>query len=301
MTPSDQARWVDRFRELHRPGDPLLIPNPWDIGSARLLASLGFQALATTSSGFAATLGRLDGSVTRDEAIAHAGAIVAATDLPVSADLENGFEDDPAGVAETARLAVESGLAGFSVEDWSPRREAIYDRRRPPSGSPPRSRRPSGTGAPRRHRPRREPPPRPGRPRRHDRPPAGLPGGRRRRAVRARDRRARRTSRAIVSSVDRPVNVLARAGAPAGRRAGRSSGVSRISVGGAFAFAVVAGARCRRRGSCASRAPTRSPRPPAPARARHARPSLNRRSRAARAGSPSPARSAGIRDSTWAR
>src|SRR5439155_21956049 len=102
------------FLDLHIPGTPLLLPNPWDAGSAKLLASLGFAALATTSSGFAATLGRLDGSVTRDEALEHAASIVAATNLPVSADLENGFADDPAGVAETVRLALETGLAGCS-------------------------------------------------------------------------------------------------------------------------------------------------------------------------------------------
>jgi 2-methylisocitrate lyase-like PEP mutase family enzyme len=117
-----------RFKELHRPGSPLVLPNPWDVGSAKLLASLGFQALATTSSGFAATVGRLDGSVTRDEAIAHSAAIVNATDLPVSADLENGFADDPDGVAQTIRLAVDAGLAGCSIEDYSGRDdEPIYD------------------------------------------------------------------------------------------------------------------------------------------------------------------------------
>jgi 2-methylisocitrate lyase-like PEP mutase family enzyme len=110
---------TERFRALHVAGDPLLLPNPWDVGSARVLASLGYQALATTSGGFAATLGRFDGSVTRDEAIAHAAQIVAAVDLPVSADLENCFADDPAGVADTVRLAVDAGLAGCSVEDWS--------------------------------------------------------------------------------------------------------------------------------------------------------------------------------------
>jgi 2-methylisocitrate lyase-like PEP mutase family enzyme len=119
---------ADRFLALHRPGSPLLMPNPWDRGSARLLESLGFEALATTSSGFAATLGRLDGTVSRDEAIAHAAQIVEAVDVPVSADLENCFADDPAGVAETVRLAVEAGLAGCSVEDFSGREgQAIYD------------------------------------------------------------------------------------------------------------------------------------------------------------------------------
>lgn len=83
------------FRALHVPGQPLLMPNPWDAGSAKLLASLGFQALATTSYGHAAALGRLDGSIDRGEALAHASSIVSAVDVPVSADLENGFADDP--------------------------------------------------------------------------------------------------------------------------------------------------------------------------------------------------------------
>ena len=114
-----QQEKAERFLELHRPGDPLLLPNPWDRGSAKLLAAMGFQALATTSSGFAATLGRFDGSVTRNEALGHAAAIVAATDLPVSADLENCFADDPDGVAETVALAAKTGLAGCSVEDYT--------------------------------------------------------------------------------------------------------------------------------------------------------------------------------------
>jgi 2-methylisocitrate lyase-like PEP mutase family enzyme len=118
----------DRFLELHQPGTPLLMPNPWDAGSAKLLQSQGFQALATTSSGFAATLGRLDGSVTREEAIAHSAAIVDAVGVPVSADLENGFADDPEGVAQTIRLAVDAGLAGCSIEDYSGRDDdPIYD------------------------------------------------------------------------------------------------------------------------------------------------------------------------------
>jgi 2-methylisocitrate lyase-like PEP mutase family enzyme len=124
-----QAAKADHFRALHEGPQPLLMPNPWDAGSAKLLASLGFAALATTSSGFAATLGRLDGMVTRDEALAHAAALVAATDLPVSADLENAFADDPAGVAETVRRAIGAGLAGCSVEDFSgDDGSPIYDR-----------------------------------------------------------------------------------------------------------------------------------------------------------------------------
>jgi 2-methylisocitrate lyase-like PEP mutase family enzyme len=123
--PTDAAA---RFLELHRPGQPLLLPNPWDIGSARVLASLGFEALATTSSGFAATLGLMDGSVTRDQAIAHAAQIVSATPLPVSADLENGFADDPEGVAATVAAAIEAGLAGCSVEDFTGRADQpIYE------------------------------------------------------------------------------------------------------------------------------------------------------------------------------
>jgi 2-methylisocitrate lyase-like PEP mutase family enzyme len=126
--PSQSAK-ADHFRALHQGPLPLLLPNPWDAGSAKLLASLGFAALATTSSGFAATLGRLDGSVTRDEALAHAAAIVAATDLPVSADLENAFADDPDGVAGTVRLAIGAGLAGCSVEDFTgDDGNPIYDR-----------------------------------------------------------------------------------------------------------------------------------------------------------------------------
>jgi 2-methylisocitrate lyase-like PEP mutase family enzyme len=95
------------------------MPNAWDAGSARVLTHLGFEALATTSSGFAATLGRLDGSVTREEALAHAAALAAAVAVPVSADLENGFGAIPGEVAETARGAREAGLAGFSIEDYS--------------------------------------------------------------------------------------------------------------------------------------------------------------------------------------
>lgn len=120
-----QAEKAERFLALHRGPQPLLMPNPWDLGSARILAGMGFEALATTSGGFAATLGRLDGSVTRDEAAAHAAAVVATVDLPVSADFENCFADDPAGVAETVRLGIAAGLAGCSIEDWDG--AAIYD------------------------------------------------------------------------------------------------------------------------------------------------------------------------------
>jgi 2-methylisocitrate lyase-like PEP mutase family enzyme len=123
-----QAEKAERFLALHRPGQPLLMPNPWDAGSAKLLAAIGFEALATTSSGHAATYGRLDYSVTREEALANAQAIVEATDLPVSADYENAFADDPAGVAESVGLAVAAGLAGCSVEDFTGNpADPIYD------------------------------------------------------------------------------------------------------------------------------------------------------------------------------
>jgi 2-methylisocitrate lyase-like PEP mutase family enzyme len=115
-----QAELAARFLALHdRPGQPLLLPNPWDVGSAKLLASLGFEALATTSSGHAATLGRLDGAVSREQALAHAAELVAATALPVSADLENGFGAAPADVAATIALARAAGLAGCSIEDFT--------------------------------------------------------------------------------------------------------------------------------------------------------------------------------------
>ncbi|HEY9556968.1 MAG TPA: isocitrate lyase/phosphoenolpyruvate mutase family protein [Acidimicrobiales bacterium] len=117
-----------RFLALHSGDRPLLQPNAWDAGSARILASMGFEAIATTSSGFAATLGRADGRVTRDEALAHAAALSAAVDVPVAADTENGFADDPAGVAETVSLACSTGLAGCSIEDYTGRSDdPIYD------------------------------------------------------------------------------------------------------------------------------------------------------------------------------
>lgn len=125
---TDQAIRAAHFLDLHYGDAPLLLPNPWNPGSAKLFASIGFDALATTSSGHAATLGRLDGGVSREEALSHAGVIVDATPLPVSADLERGFADDPAGVAETVSLAIDEGLAGCSVEDFTGRdNKPIYD------------------------------------------------------------------------------------------------------------------------------------------------------------------------------
>jgi 2-methylisocitrate lyase-like PEP mutase family enzyme len=112
-----QAEKGEHFYKLHHRDRAFIIPNPWDVGSAKLLAHLGFEALATTSAGYAFSTGRPDGTLGREESIAHAAAIVAATDLPVSADLENGFGDDPESAAETIRQAVAAGLAGASIED----------------------------------------------------------------------------------------------------------------------------------------------------------------------------------------
>src|SRR6184192_2831065 len=112
-----QADKAAQFRALHQGPGAFLIANAWDAGSARILAGLGFQALATSSGAQAGTLGRIDGRVTRDEALVHCRAIVAATDLPVSADLEKGFGDAPEAAAETIRLAAGVGLVGGSIED----------------------------------------------------------------------------------------------------------------------------------------------------------------------------------------
>ena len=113
-----------RFRALHEAAGAFVMPNPWDGGSARILAGLGFQALATSSGAAAGTLGRRDGAVTRDEALAMAKVIVDAVDLPVSADLENGFGDTPEDAALTIRRAAEIGLAGASIEDATGRADA---------------------------------------------------------------------------------------------------------------------------------------------------------------------------------
>ncbi|HZD53049.1 MAG TPA: isocitrate lyase/phosphoenolpyruvate mutase family protein [Woeseiaceae bacterium] len=120
-----QAEKAERFKALHERPGAFLIPNPWDAGSARLLQGLGFEALATTSAGFAQTLGRLDGSVALEEKMAHCRALAAITDVPLSADLEKGFADDPEGAARTIRLAAEAGVVGGSIEDYSG--EGIYE------------------------------------------------------------------------------------------------------------------------------------------------------------------------------
>jgi 2-methylisocitrate lyase-like PEP mutase family enzyme len=118
-----QAEKGTAFRALHERDHAFIIPNPWDVGTARLLQSLGFEALATTSAGFAFSIGKPDGAVDRETMLAHGAEIAAATDLPVSADLENGYGDDPTYVAETVRLAAATGLAGCSIEDVPARRQ----------------------------------------------------------------------------------------------------------------------------------------------------------------------------------
>jgi 2-methylisocitrate lyase-like PEP mutase family enzyme len=228
-----------KFAALHVPGRPLLMPNPWDAGSARILAALGFAALATTSGGFAATLGRPDSSVTAEEALRHAAAIVAAVDVPVSADLENGFADDPEAVADTVARAAGAGLAGCSIEDFRPHGEpGIY---------------PLDVAAERVAAAARAA--------------HGDPGlvltARAENFIRGNpdlddtiDRlRAYRDAgadvlyapglveladiRAVVSAVDRPVNVLVRPGLPPVAELA-AAGVARISVGGAFAQVALA-------------------------------------------------------------
>ena len=114
-----QAERAVRFEELHT-GEPFVIPNPWDAGSARVLEALGFSALATTSSGFAFTLGRLDGSVTLEEVVEHVRALVQATELPISVDLENGYAAEPGQAAVAVTQAAEAGAVGGSIEDYDP-------------------------------------------------------------------------------------------------------------------------------------------------------------------------------------
>ena len=215
------------------------MPNPWDVGSARLLASLGFEALATTSSGFAATLGRLDGSVSRDEALAHAAQLVAATGVPVSADLENGFAGTSAGVAQTATGAVAAGLAGFSLEDSTGRSDApIFE-------LSVAAERVAAAAAIAHHGPAHV-----------------VLTARSENYLHGRDDLSDTIARlqayeeagadvlyapgltapgdiaAVVTAVHRPVNVLALAGGPSVDELA-ALGVSRVSVGGAFAFAAL--------------------------------------------------------------
>ena len=127
MSPISQHHKAEAFAALHS-GAPFLIPNPWDAGSARALEAFGFKALATTSSGYAFTLGRRDGGATLDDVCAHIGALDQATGLPISADLENGYADSPAAVAHAVRRAAEAGAVGGSIEDWDSESGRIYPR-----------------------------------------------------------------------------------------------------------------------------------------------------------------------------
>jgi 2-methylisocitrate lyase-like PEP mutase family enzyme len=236
---TSQTEKAARFLDLHRPGDPLLMPNPWDQGSAKLLASLGFQALATTSSGFAATLGRLDGAVSRDEALAHAAAIVTATELPVSADLESGFGDNPGSVARTVTLAAGAGLAGVSVEDFTgDGDEPIYDMGLAVERVAAAAEAAHAGPVPLVLTARAEN-------YLHGHPDladtiarlqayqaAGAD------VLYAPGLTSLADIRQVVTAVDRPVNVLAMAGAPPVSELAEA-GVSRVSVGGAFAFAAL--------------------------------------------------------------
>jgi 2-methylisocitrate lyase-like PEP mutase family enzyme len=236
-----QASKTERFLALHQGPAPLLIPNAWDRGSAVLLESQGFAALATTSSGFAATLGRLDGGVTRDEALEHSAAIAGAVTVPVSADLENGFADEPDGVAETIRLAAGTGLAGCSVEDFTGRAdEPIYGSSlavarvaAAAEAAHTGSRRLVLTARAENHLHGRDDlADTIARLQRYAEAGADVlyaPG-----LTRADD------IRAVVQCADRPVNVLAMAGAPTVAELA-DLGVARISVGGAFAFAALGG------------------------------------------------------------
>jgi 2-methylisocitrate lyase-like PEP mutase family enzyme len=234
---SSQAEKTAAFLALHRGTTPLLLANAWDVGSARLLASLGFRALATTSSGHAASLGRLDGSVPREEALEHAATIVGATELPVSADLENAYAHDPEGVAETIEGALAAGLAGCSVEDFTgDRDDPIYAlehaAERVAAAVEAAHRGPVHlvlTARAENHLHGRDDlDDTIARLQAFDRAGADVlyaPGLSRLEDIRR-----------VVESVDRPVNVLARPGAPSVSELG-ALGVGRISVGGSFAFA----------------------------------------------------------------
>ncbi len=238
---SDPAEKAPEFLALHHRERPLLMANAWDAGSARLFASLGFEALATTSSGYAATLGRLDYGVTRDEALVHAASLVAATELPVSADLENCFAGDLEGVAETVRLARAAGLAGCSIEDWCPSEQRIYELEESVErvASAAAAAHEGGGGlvltarAENYLRGRTDLQDTVERLRRYEQAGADVL------YAPAVDSAAEIT--AIVSAVQRPVNVLARATVPPVAELAEI-GVKRVSVGGAFAFAALAAA-----------------------------------------------------------
>jgi 2-methylisocitrate lyase-like PEP mutase family enzyme len=233
---TDQAGKYEHFLALHQESAPLLLPNAWDRGSAMMLASLGFDAVATTSSGFSASLGQLDNTVTRDQALEHARIMAAAVSVPVSADLENCFADDPAGVAETVRLATGTGLAGCSVEDSTGRADdPIYEAGLAAERVAAAVEAAHGPG-PRLVLTARAENFVHGRPDLEDtitRLQAYQAAGAD--VLYAPGLTELADIRSVVSSVDLPVNVLAMAGTPEVADLA-AAGVSRISVGGAFAF-----------------------------------------------------------------
>ena len=238
MTPSPSAIAARRraFRELHAAGC-FVIPNPWDAGSARYLATLGFRALATTSSGFAWSRAQADGAMSRDAVLAHLREMVAATDLPVNADFESGYGATPADVAQSVRLAVDTGVAGLSIEDSTgDAAHPIHDLDMAVD-APARGAR-GHRGHRRRHaagRPRRELPARPARSGRHDRPPARLRRGRRRLPLCAGHSHPR-GHRAVVAAVaPKPVNLLVGWPSELSLADIAALGVRRVSVGGALA------------------------------------------------------------------
>jgi len=237
----EHADKAARFLALHQRERPLLLANAWDVGSARLLASLGFEALASTSSGYAATMGRLDYGVSREETVAHAAALVAATDLPVSADFEDGFAGDPAGVAESVRLALEVGLAGCSIEDWCDREGRLYDIAAATERVAAAAEAAHGGPVPLVLTSRAENHLR-GNPDLRDtisRLQAYQEAGADVLYAPALDRPE--DLRELIASVELPVNVLARQGTPSVQELG-ALGVKRVSVGGAFAFAALGAA-----------------------------------------------------------
>lgn len=234
---SDPGAISQRFLELHRSEHPLLLPNPWDLGSAKLLASLGFKALASTSGGFAASLGRADGAVSREEALAHAHAIGEASGLPVNGDFENGFGDEPAAVVETIEGALEAGIAGCSIEDWSG--SEIYSHEhaveRVAAAAEVAHRGPVGlvlTARAENHiHGRDELADTIARLRSYEEAGADV--------LYAPGLRSMNDIRAVLGAVQKPLNVLAMPGVPSvGELA--DAGVSRVSVGGAFASAAYA-------------------------------------------------------------
>jgi 2-methylisocitrate lyase-like PEP mutase family enzyme len=241
MAANEQSK-ADRFLALHHGDSPLLMPNAWDAGTAKVFESLGFDAVATTSSGFAATLGRLDGSVSRDEAIAHSAALVAAIDVPVSADLENLYADDLDGVADTIARALDAGLAGCSVEDFArgaddPIYELAVARDRVAAAAEAAHRGPARLVLTARAENYLH-----GRPDLADtiaRLEAYQEAGAD--VLYAPGLRALEDIRTVVTSVDIPVNVLALPGVPSVAELA-AAGVARVSVGGAFAWVALGAA-----------------------------------------------------------